>query len=187
MLLALTGICCMDREVIDLWKFYSSLFRNCHSTGEVIVGAPGLDRDPPDGRQRYSLVVEARLGDAAAQQGIQLLLADANDNAPYFDKDQYEVSVEENIPVGKFVKVLACISLVGKVGLFIFSRMKIYSSVYFQFQWTRLDLYSPRLISFFERKNGFISRVVVSGVSKKTFQYPIKKITKNGLFHCVGS
>ena len=70
-------------------------------TGEVIVGAPGLDRDSPGGRERYSLVVEARLGDAAAQQGIQLLLDDANDNAPYFDRPLYTVSVEENLPVGE--------------------------------------------------------------------------------------
>ena len=68
----------------------------------MIVGAPGLDRDAPGGRGRYSLVVEARMGDAAAQQGIQLLLDDANDNAPFFDGPLYQVSVEENLPVGEF-------------------------------------------------------------------------------------
>ena len=68
----------------------------------MIVGIPGLDRDAPNGRQRYSLVVAARLGAAAAQQGIQLLLDDANDNAPYFDRKHYHVTVEENLPLGKF-------------------------------------------------------------------------------------
>ena len=59
-----------------------------------------LDRDPPEGKARWTLRVTASDGQLEATTGVQINLKDVNDNAPKFPKELVRAAVPENAPAG---------------------------------------------------------------------------------------
>ena len=60
-----------------------------------------LDRDPPNGRATWRLVVTASDGELQADTTVVVNLKDINDNAPVFLSPTLEAAVAENSPNGK--------------------------------------------------------------------------------------
>ena len=77
------------------------------------MGTPGLNRDPPKGQAEYSIVVEARMGELAAQQGIRIKLQDSNDNPPRFRQNRISTSIKENVPKGQCVRAAGEFTMQG--------------------------------------------------------------------------
>lgn len=62
-----------------------------------------LDRDPPNGQELYQLIINAEDENSVKLNGSVLVLVrvrDINDNAPYFEKNQYLAHVSENSAAG---------------------------------------------------------------------------------------
>ncbi|KAK5974090.1 Cadherin domain protein, partial [Trichostrongylus colubriformis] len=80
-------------------------FRIGRETGEIEL-IKALDRDPPNGVPTWNFIVQAIDDDGRGLIGaanVTIKVLDKNDNAPTFERTQYDASVLETAPVGSAV------------------------------------------------------------------------------------